>query len=122
YLQFYFATLLAGGTVVNINPLYATNELKHIVTDSDPRFVVTLDLKQMIDKIEPLLDGRGLIVASMAKQLTPIKSLAFRALKRRELTRPHVHYLSAEDLLRGEHGFTPVPIDIHRDVAVLQYT
>src|SRR5690606_15593247 len=34
YLRFFYGVLLAGGTVVNINPLYAPHELKHILEDS----------------------------------------------------------------------------------------
>jgi long-chain acyl-CoA synthetase len=122
YLQFYFGTLLAGGAVVNINPLYAPQELKHILDDSEPQFVVTLDVKQLCDKLLPLLGTRRLIIARMAQALPMAKSLAYRALKRKDIAACPKEALHAEDLLKTAAQPQPVDIDLHRDLAVLQYT
>ena len=45
YIVYYFATLKAGGTVVNYNPLYTLEELAFQVKDSETELMVTLDLK-----------------------------------------------------------------------------
>ena len=122
YLQFYFATLLAGGVVVNINPLYSTKELKHILNDSDPKFVVTLNLGQFVDKLLPLLGDRALVVVPMDQQLSLVKGLAFRLLKAKELAETPKGSLIYSDLLKDHSDFQAVDIDILRDLAVLQYT
>ena len=51
----YYAVLKAGGRVVNINPLYASPEIAHLINDSGACILVTLDLKSLYRKIEPLL-------------------------------------------------------------------
>ena len=44
YLAAFYGTLLAGGVVVNTNPLYTAHELAHQLKDSGARFLVMLDL------------------------------------------------------------------------------
>ena len=46
----YFGVLKAGGTVVNFNPLYAIEEIKKQVEDSETDILVTLDLSLLYDK------------------------------------------------------------------------
>ena len=123
YLQFYLATLLAGGVIVNINPLYSPYELNHILTDSDPKMVVTLDLKQMVDKLLPLLNGRPLIAASMSKQLGLVKGLGFRLTKAKEIANDFPDgTLFYNDLFADPECLAVPEIDLHKDLAVLQYT
>lgn len=122
YLEFYFATLLAGGVVVNINPLYAPHELKHIIDDSDPHFVVTLNLRSMIDKLLPLLGLRRLIVADMALQLPCVQRWGFRTLKRREIAKRPNKALAAETLYNPQQRLRACLVDLEKDLAVLQYT
>ena len=44
FLVAFYGTLLAGGVVVNTNPLYTASELAHQLRDSGARFLVLLDL------------------------------------------------------------------------------
>ncbi len=122
YLRFFYGVLLAGGTVVNINPLYAPHELKFILEDSDPQFVVCLNLKQLTDKLLPHMGTRRLIASSMEDQLPRVKSLAFRVLKGKEIAKLPPDTLSASALAATTDAPQPVAVDILRDVAVLQYT
>ena len=55
FIVYYFATLKAGGTVVNYNPLYTLEELTFQVKDSETELMVTLDLKLLFDKVEGLM-------------------------------------------------------------------
>ncbi len=43
YSAIVFGILLAGGTVVNVNPLYRPHELEHQLNDSDARFLFVLE-------------------------------------------------------------------------------
>jgi long-chain acyl-CoA synthetase len=127
YVIAYYAILEAGGTVVNINPLYAASEVRHLIADAGAEIVVTLDLKQLQAALPPVRDGtslRRIITCPLADVLPLPQSLAYRLLKRGETARPphddgHVAFAK---LLANDGVFAPVAIDPQRDVAVLQYT
>lgn len=121
YLQFYFATLLAGGVVVNVNPLYSKYELQHILNDSDPAFFVTVDVTALVDKIRPLLHSRQLIVASLGKQLPLLKALGRKYFMKKDCAHIPEDAWLAHDLMIDKLP-EPVEIDLEHDVALLQYT
>ncbi len=66
----FYAVLKAGGTVVNINPLYTRNEIEKQIEDSGICILVTLNMKALYPKIAPLLNSGGrletIIVCSMS--------------------------------------------------------
>lgn len=123
----YYAILKAGGTVVNFNPLYAERELKHQVEDSMVEMMVTLDLKQLHDKMLAMLEQTKLkkvIVCSMAKSLPMVKGLLFpiaRAKEVADIPKNDLH-VRWEDLIDNDGKPKPVAIDPVNHVAVLQYT
>ena len=130
YIVYYFATLKAGGIVVNFNPLYAIEELAFQVQDSGVELMVTLDLKTLFEKVEPLIE-RGVLqralIASFPALLPGTKAALFKLFKSRDLARPLASPVS-DRLLREadvlQEGSMPQPVDIdpERDLAVLQYT
>jgi long-chain acyl-CoA synthetase len=127
YVIAYFAVLRAGGTVVNINPLYVEREIRHLVADAGCRIVVTLDLKLTYNVLETMRDGHPLetlIVCSMAEALPFPKNVLFRAFKRGDLANAahdggHVWF---DELIDNDGTLPARSIDALRDVAVLQYT
>jgi long-chain acyl-CoA synthetase len=127
YVIAYFGVLRAGGTVVNINPLYSEPELRHIISDADLGIVVTLDLKLTFDVLERLRDGKPLttlIVCPMADILPFAKSVLYRALKRRDSATivPGDNHVPFADLVANDGTYAEHPVDPIRDIAVLQYT
>jgi long-chain acyl-CoA synthetase len=127
YIICFYAVMKIGGVVVNLNPLYVERELRNLVEDSGARVLVTIDLAQIIRKIEPLLGSsclKKLIVCSMLDILPPIKRLGFALLKRKELAKwsKDERHLGFGDLSGkgGQSGM--VPINPLEDLAVLQYT
>ena len=91
FIIYYFATLKAGGTVVNYNPLYTLEELTFQVKDSETELMVTLDLKLLFDKVEGLMKAGTLkraIVASFPALLPGAKSVLFKLFKGKELAHP----------------------------------
>ncbi|HEY7086178.1 MAG TPA: long-chain fatty acid--CoA ligase [Hyphomicrobiaceae bacterium] len=130
FIVYYFATLKAGGTVVNYNPLYTLEELSFQVRDSDTELMVTLDLKLLFDKVEGLMKAGTLkraIVASFPALLPGAKSVLFKLFKGRELAHPTKSAVSAnltvDAEVRNNDGRYDTPaIDAAADVAVLQYT
>jgi len=130
FIVYYFATLKAGGTVVNYNPLYTLEELTFQVRDSETELMVTLDLKVLFDKVEALMRAGTLeraVVASFAALLPGAKSVLFKLFKGKELAHPDKSAVSRNvvrdaDVLAGGGKFLQPPIDPMNDVAVLQYT
>jgi long-chain acyl-CoA synthetase len=130
YVVAYYGVLMAGGTVVNCNPLYTVAELSHMVANSGAELMVTLDLLQLFPKAEALVKAghvKGLIVCAFPTALPPLKGLLYRLAKRRDIADVRGSAIAAKvswyaDLLRSGGTPRPVPIDPRSDVAVQQYT
>lgn len=127
FVIFYHGALKAGATLVNFNPLYAEPEIQRQVADAEVDFMVTLDVVQLLPKLDAILPGsrlKSVIVCPMADQLPFPKNfiypLAMRASHAKMATDGrHVAYA---DLTDNDGLYAPVEIDPHRSVALLQYT
>ncbi len=127
FVIFYFAILKAGGIVVNIDPLYAEQELEHLVRDSGLKLAVTVDVRMIYDKARKMF-GRTplerLIVCRIADALPVYKRLAWWLLHGRETARipRDARHVTCHQVLHNHGDARPVEIDPATDVAVLQYT
>ncbi|MDX1923263.1 MAG: long-chain fatty acid--CoA ligase [Alphaproteobacteria bacterium] len=124
---FYYAILMAGGVVVNLNPLYAARELEHLIADSEMEIAITLDLKITYEKIGKMVGKtalKRLVVCKLSDALPPVKGFLFGLLKKGECSFiPRDNYHVTYDALMNNDGMPQaVAIDAHNDVAVLQYT
>ena len=127
FVAAYYGVLKAGGTVVNVNPLYAIDEIKSQIEDSETDILVTLDLSILYDKARTALDETRLthlVVVSMAEMLPGLKKLLFPFVKRKEIAKVprDSSHVSFRALLDNAGRPTPFEIDAKNDVAVLQYT
>jgi long-chain acyl-CoA synthetase len=127
FVIFYYAVLKVGGTVVNINPLYAEEEVLRQLRDSETRIVVTLDVRSLHPKLSAVMEQAGLekvIVCRMADALPFPQNTLFTLLKRREIAPIPVdgRHVSFRTLIANDGQFQPVTIDPQRDLALLQYT
>jgi long-chain acyl-CoA synthetase len=130
YVVAYYGVLLAGGTVVNCNPLYTVHELSHIAANAGAELMVTLDLKQLFDKAEALAEAghvKRVIVCHFPDALPGIKKLLFTLVKRKDIAKLKTSRIAGritryEDLLKRKDTPGPVTIDPTKDVAVQQYT
>src|SRR5207247_1077363 len=130
FIVYYFATLKAGGTVVNYNPLYTLEELSFQVKDSETELMVTLDLKLLFNKVEGLMKTGVLkrsVVASFPALLPGAKSVLFKLFKGKELAHPSKSPVAANivldaDVLKNDGKYQKQAIDPYNDIAVLQYT
>jgi long-chain acyl-CoA synthetase len=126
----YYAILLAGGTIVNCNPLYTTAELNHVVESAGAELMITTDLKLTYEKAEEMVQAghiKDVIVAHFPNALPGIKKYLFKLAKGGDLTRVSGSSISGKtrdfhDLV--DENITPEPakIDAKKDVAVQQYT
>ena len=127
YTICYFAILKVGAVVVNYNPLYTENELTKQIEDSHTKLMVTLDLKQIYDKFEPILQSDKLdkvIVCPFTQALPWLKKTLFNLFKSKELTSISFDSkrLPYSILMEGGNAPEPVEIDPEQDIALLQYT
>ncbi|KAB2338591.1 long-chain fatty acid--CoA ligase [Cytobacillus depressus] len=96
----YYAALICGATVVQINPMYKSNELLHVINDSEAEVLIVLD--QLLPAVEEIKGSTF---------LTTIIPVSFES------------GCKFNDLLK-DHGL-PMPnvsINPKEDIAVLQYT
>ncbi len=127
YVVMYHAILRAGGTVVNVNPLYTSREIAAQMGETQTSIIVSIDLAMIQEKIAALV-ARGLfkrvIVCRMADALTPVKAAAFRLFRRAERAAipAGAPYVELRTLLRGPAAPGPVAITPDVDTAVLQST
>lgn len=128
YVVCYYAILSAGGTVVNLSPLYVERELRYFLSDSGARIVVTLDIAELFEKFTKIVqDGLldYLITGSMLDILDPVKKVGFWLTQRKKLAAvPHRQgFLRFHEFLAsGNIPVQEVPCDPYEDLAVLQYT
>lgn len=123
----YFAVLKAGGTVVNVNPLYVERELEEIVEDAEIKIMVSMDLRQLYPKVAALLDGRSLrtvVICPMSGILPTVKSVLFTVLQRSKIADipDDLQHVSFDKLVDNDGIAIAAQVDPTEDVAVLQYT
>lgn len=127
YPVFYYGILKAGGTVVNLNPLYAVREIKHHIEDSEATWLVTLDLESLFSKAAEVMTQtkiENIIVCRFTDVLPFPKNLLFPIVKWGELSGAahNGDYLAFDDIVHNDGKPEPVEIDVYEDIALLQYT
>jgi long-chain acyl-CoA synthetase len=124
----YYAVLLAGGIVVNFNPLYPVRDIVHQIKDADVKMLITFSMRSLLGKLEKCkqeVSIETLIVARFAEALPPVKRFLFPIVKWKDsMGLPHGEgYVAFNTLLEYDPKSLSKPeIDPQQDVAVLQYT
>lgn len=127
YLIAYFALAKTGATIVNYNPLYAEEELAKQIEDSQTDYMITVDLKVTYDKLEKMLHRTRLnqiIVCPFAASLPFPKNILFSLFRKADqaYVPENDRNVPYERLIANGGQFTPPPIDVDNDIALLQYT
>lgn len=123
----YYGILMTGATVVNLNPLYAEDELSHLIEDSEIDMVISLDLRMLHDKMSKMMQSTRLsriIVCPFTEILPFPKNMLFPIIKRSEMATIETdkRILHFNDVI-DNNGKVEIPdIDPMNDLAVLQYT
>lgn len=123
----FFAILRIGAIVVNVNPLYADDEMRRIFANSGARMVVTADVRMIFDHVRHGAGDTGvekIVICPIDQALPKLKAALYRVAKRHDIVPRcagprHVYYGT---LIESRTVLPRVPIDPARDVAVLQYT
>jgi long-chain acyl-CoA synthetase len=93
YVIAYYGTLLAGGIVVQTNPLYADNDLLYQLSDSGAKVIVCLDLVYpRVQKAVPATSIRTVIVTGLQDFLPFPKNKLFYWIQKRKGVMPKIDY------------------------------
>jgi len=126
YVAAYYGALLAGAIVVNFSPLYTVDELAAQARDSGTKLIVTLSAAALLPTAMKVLETGAierLVVGSIAGVLPPLKSIAYRLLKRRETAPlPGDARVTRFSQLLANDGSCSAPPPKPEDVALIQYT
>ncbi|RAK21311.1 long-chain acyl-CoA synthetase [Anoxybacillus vitaminiphilus] len=125
----YYGVLLAGGVVVQTNPLYTERELEHQLNDSGAEILITLDLLYpKAVKMKAVTNLKHLIITSIKDYLPFIKKLFYPLVqKKQQQTIVKVKEQEDQHLFSNIIAFTEekeieVDMDPIEDIALLQYT
>ncbi|MBM7605694.1 long-chain acyl-CoA synthetase [Metabacillus crassostreae] len=81
----YYGVLLAGGIVVQTNPLYMERELEYQLKDSESTFIITLDLLYpRVSKMKALTNIKHIIVTSIKDYLPFPKNLLYPMVQKKQ--------------------------------------
>lgn len=127
YVIGYFATLMAGATVVNFNPLYTDEEILDQIEDSGVEIMFILNLKNIYTKVAPALHTtrlRSIVVCALADALPPVKSLMLQVFKRAKIAKiaTDLGHVPFKLLIADRDPIAPVTVKPNIDIAVIQYT
>jgi len=125
----YFGTLIAGGIVVQTNPLYTERELEYQMKDSGAKAIITLDiLYPRVSKVMPQTNLQHIIVTAIKDFLPFPKNLVYPYIQKKQygivvkVKHEGSSHLLSEILKTApkeliQYNFTP-----EDDIALLQYT
>jgi long-chain acyl-CoA synthetase len=125
----YYGVLLAGGIVVQTNPLYTERELEYQLNDSGATVLITLDtLYPKAVKVKAVTSLKHLIVTSIKDYLPFTKQLLYPFMQKKQ-NQPLVKIEERDDqhlfkniIASTEAKEIEINIDPIEDIALLQYT
>ncbi|MBB3907122.1 long-chain fatty acid--CoA ligase [Anoxybacillus sp. UARK-01] len=125
----YYGVLLAGGIVVQTNPLYMERELEYQLKDSEASIIITLDiLYPKVMKVKGATPLKHVIVTRLQEYLPLVKKILYPFVQKKQ-KQPLVRIEERDHQHRWETIMATfqkeeihVEIDPMEDVALLQYT
>ncbi|WP_226583559.1 long-chain-fatty-acid--CoA ligase [Halobacillus litoralis] len=125
----YYGVLMAGGIVVQTNPLYMERELDYQLNDSGAKIIICLDvLYPKAANVKPDTPLEHIIVTGIKDYLPFPKNKIYPFIQKRQyqvLVRPEQStdtHLWSHLMKNSTSSVSPVDIDPVEDLALLQYT
>lgn len=125
----YFGTLIAGGIVVQTNPLYMERELEYQMKDSGAKAIITLDiLYPRVSKVMPQTELQHVIVTAIKDYLPFPKNLVYPYMQKKQygivvnVKHDGSNHLLSEILKKPKRPIQIYDFDFEEDLALLQYT
>jgi long-chain acyl-CoA synthetase len=123
-----FGALMAGLTIVNVNPLYTARELQHQLKDSDTKAILILEnFAHVLEKVMDKTDIEHIITTGVGDRLGKVKGTLVNSVLK--YVKKQVPAYSLPNAVKfnvalakgGKSNFTDVDIS-GQDIAFLQYT
>ncbi|MBP2240656.1 long-chain acyl-CoA synthetase [Cytobacillus eiseniae] len=125
----YYGILMAGGIVVQTNPLYMERELEYQMKDSGAKAIITMDiLFPRVTKVMPQTDLQHVIVTAIKDFLPFPKNLIYPFIQKKQygivvnVKHEGNHHLLTEILKEPVRGLKEYDFDFEEGLALLQYT
>lgn len=125
----YYGALLAGGVVVQVNPLFTERELEYLMQDSGAKYIVCLDiLLPRVSAVKEHTDLEHIIVTRIADYLPFPKNLIYPFIQKREynlvvkVEETNNTHIWKNIMKYASEEYEEVDIDVEEDLALLQYT
>lgn len=125
----YYGVMLAGGVVVQVNPLYTERELEYQVKDSGAKYIVCLDiLLPRVSSVREKTDLEHAIVTKVSDYLPFPKNLIYPFIQKRQYNMVVKVEESADTHIwknifeSVSDSYEKVEVDPKEDLALLQYT
>lgn len=125
----YFGILMAGGIVVQTNPLYTERELEYQMKDSGAKAIITLDiLYPRASKVMPKTNLQHIIVTAIKDYLPFPKNLVYPFIQKKQyglvvnVKHEGNTHLFKEIVKMKPKKLVEYDFDFEEDVALLQYT
>ena len=125
----YFSILMAGGIVVQTNPLYTERELEYQMKDSGSKAIITLDiLYPRVTKIMPQTNLQHIIVTAIKDYLPFPKNLIYPFIQKKQygivvkVKHEGNSHLLTEIVKTNSKKLTQHQFEPEEDIALLQYT
>lgn len=123
-----FGALMAGLTVVNVNPLYTARELQHQLKDSGTKAILILEnFANVLEKVIDKTDVKHVILTSVGDRLGALKgtlvNVALKYVKKQVPSFNLPNTIKFNAALAKGAGSTFKPVEVNgQDLAFLQYT
>ncbi|WP_066063648.1 AMP-binding protein [Neobacillus soli] len=125
----YFGILMAGGIVVQTNPLYTERELEYQMKDSGAKAIITLDiLYPRVSKVMPQTNLQHVIVTAIKDYLPFPKNLVYPFMQKKQygivvkVKHEGSSHLFSETIKKSLQKLITYNFDSKEDIALLQYT
>ncbi|WP_442595350.1 AMP-binding protein [Neobacillus sp. D3-1R] len=125
----YFGILLAGGIVVQTNPLYMERELEYQMIDSGAKAIITLEiLFPRVTKVMPKTNLKHVIVTAIKDALPFPKNLVYPFMQKKQygmvvnVKHEGTNHLLTEIFKQPKRDVKIYDFDFEEDLALLQYT
>lgn len=125
----FYGVLMAGGVVVQTNPLYTERELQYQMKDSDAKIIITLDiLFPRVSKIKSQTSLQHIIVTAIKDFLPFPKNLIYPFIQKRQygiavnVQHEGQNHLLTKILKREKEEMVEHSIIFDEDIALIQYT
>jgi len=123
-----FGALMAGLTVVNVNPLYTSRELEHQLKDSETKAILIIEnYAHVLEKVIKNTAVQHVITTGVGDRLKKVKGAIVNFALRYVKKLVPAYHLAGEvkfnDAMKKGANLTFSPVDINNsDLAFLQYT